>query len=476
MFRKYDIRSTDLNEDHAISIGWAIASFFGKTSYYKENTVGYINNLPTIIVARDIRHNSESLAGALIQGLRRNANVIDIGITTTPAMYFAVQELQATAGVIVTASHNPKEYNGFKIRRYNHPIGPAELSAIKNLTFSASSDFVIKQKPLGELSKYDINKMYAFELSQRFKHLENNQSVVVVDGANSVGGKLFCMVLDALKIKYYKINCEYDPNFSCHPPDPSKRENLQQLQDEVMATNADIGFSFDGDADRLGVVDKFYNTVIEDELIWLVACANLNKYSIGIEKLIQQLNSNSCKEPNNSIVLDIKTSDFLWNTIKRKLNSKVYIYKTGYPNIQRKMIETNAYMGAELSGHFAFSSWGGHDDAFYAALSILTIEPMYTKILSKYPQTYKIDELRIHVPQKHINEIIKLIYRKYRSIPKITIDGRRFYDNKNGWWLLVRKSNTEPVISIRAEAKTQYKLDAIVGTVVDVINAFLDRN
>ena len=140
------------------------------------------------------------------------------------------------------------------------------------------------------------------------------------------------------------------------------------------------------------------------------------------------------------------------------------------------MKETKAMVGAELSGHFAFANWGGHDDPFYAALSLISILPVIDKAISRYPQTYKIDELRIHIPQKEINNVLALIYKKYMKVQCIRIDGRRFYDHENGWWLLIRKSNTEPVISIRAEAKTQYKLDAIVGTVVDLINNYLDKN
>ena len=431
VFREYDIRGVvdkDLNEELVFTLGRAIGTYAAR------------HKIKTMTVGRDCRLSSEAYANFLIQGLNHSGiDTIDIGLCATPMLYFSIRQLNTGGGVMITGSHNPPEFNGFKIcigpdTIYGHEI--QELRKImENGEYSTGSSSTRQQ---------DVASVYENYI---YDHAKITRKIkVVIDGGNGVGGYFALPLLQRFGCEVIPINCEPDGRFPHHFPDPTVEENLAQLIKLVGKEKANLGIAFDGDADRLGVISD------KGEIIW------------G-DKLLLLFSRYILKEkPNSTIIGEVKCSQVLFDDIK-KHSGRAIMWKAGHSLIKAKMKEEKAVLGGEMSGHFFFADrYFGYDDAIYAAIRLLEIlskagEKIST-LLSDIPQTYATPEIRIDCADNKKAEVVEKIKRHFQNRPGIVdIDGVRI-PFKDGW-ALVRSSNTQPVIVMRFEASSAKSLQRI---------------
>ena len=352
-FGKNDIRGK-VGEDLCPELFELIGKAFSTYVYKKENT---INNL-WVSVSQDARLHSPELTEALVKGLRScGLNVLDLGLCPTPLGYFSeYANLNLIGALIVTASHNPAEYNGIKITYRQVGLNEAEIVQLKDITFAG--DFVKSEKQ-GDYKKYDIVSDYIDTVGKPF--IGKGKGVkVVVDSGNATGGvvapdlyrKMGCEVID--------IFTEPDGHFPNHHPDPSKEKNLKSLKEKILETGADFGIAFDGDSDRIGVVDNNAYAMPGDQLLLIYALDILEKTKI-----------NSTPKP--VFVSEVKCSQVLYDTIDQN-GGRSIMWKTGHAYIKGKMKEENAVLSGEMSGHMFFKDrYYGYDDAVYAGCRIIEI-------------------------------------------------------------------------------------------------------
>lgn len=434
IFRSYDIRGivgSTLTPDIATQIGQAIGS------------EAEARGQSTVVVARDGRLSGPSLQNALIQGLlAAGRDVIDVGMVPTPVLYFATYYLKTGSGVMITGSHNPADYNGFKIMLGGDTLFGDAIQALK--TRIETGNLITDRT--GTLHTSDIHHAYIkritkdVQLARTFK--------VVVDCGNGVAGVIAPHLLRALGCEVIELYCDVDGHFPNHHPDPSEPKNLEALIRTVKAKGADLGLAFDGDADRLGVVD------VNGKIIW--PDRQMILYAKDILK----------RQPGAKIIFDVKCSRHLDNAIKQHGGEPI-MWKTGHSFIKSKIKETDAALGGEMSGHIFFKErWYGFDDALYAAarlLEILSHETRSpTKVFASLPDAVNTPELKLELEKfgQHYELMDKI--RASFQLPDAeicTIDGIRA-DFKDGWGL-VRPSNTTPCLVIRFEANTQVALEKI---------------
>lgn len=427
IFREYDLRGiypTEIDANDAYTIGRS----FG--TYIKQ-----FNETKTII-GHDNRHSSPELSEALIKGIRESGmNVIDLGLVTTPMYYAAKKIYNINTGIMVTASHNPKEYNGFKI----------SFSSIGNAYGKLITDFRDFTNKLefdegnGTYEKRDIKEQY---LEQIKNSINLNKNIkVVVDCGNGTGSIIIKDVLDKLGIEYYPLYCESDGDFPNHHPDPSVPKNQIDLANKVKELGYDFGFGVDGDADRVGVVDEKGNILTSD--IYMII-------------MYRYLNKNL---KNRKALFDVKCSRSLVDELK-KLDIEPVMYRTGASYTNMKMQEGDFDFGGEFSGHLFFrDKYPGFDDGIYAGLRMLEILSNTDKKLSQLYENintyYSTEELRAKVTDENKFEIVNKIkeYCKEKNYEIVDIDGVRveFVDG----WALVRASNTGPNLTLRFEATTE---------------------
>lgn len=416
IFKAYDIRGIygeGLNEDIAYKIGRAFATYIGKK----------------IVVARDNRLSSESLFKALTRGINdQGSDVYDIGLSTSPMFYFAVSNLDCNGGVIITASHNPSEYNGFKMVRSDAmPLsGEDGINKIKKLV--EQNNFVSAEK--GTIYKKDIISDYINSFERKKYNLK-----VVVDTANSVSGLIVGEMLSGVQL--FHINSELDGSFPNHEPDPLKEENVKDLKAKVLEYGADVGISFDGDGDRVFFIDENGEIITSDLIIALIA-KNINK----------------------KILYDLRCSNVVKETAKEAV-----MYRVGHSFIKQKMKDDDIFFGGEYSGHYYLKQGLSYYESPYFVIYKL-FEVMQDKKLSElinpFKKYYHSGELNFKVEDKQL--IIKEIEKKY-SQGKITkIDGVRI--DFDDWWFLLRGSNTEPILRLIVEAKTKELLDTKIKEIV----------
>ena len=432
IFRAYDIRGiayTDLSKDVVINIGRAIARKVKK------------NNQNQLIIGRDGRNSSPDMASFLKSGIsQEGCNIIDLGIVPTPALYFATYKLESNCAIMITGSHNPSNYNGFKIVINNKALSAEEIQEIK---YSILDEYRTPVK----LQNIEENQIQI--LDQYLKSIVNNIHLkkplnIVIDCGNGAASVIAKEVFEKLGCNVKPLFCELDGNFPNHHPDPSKEENMKDLVSEVKRTSADLGLAFDGDADRLGVVSSSGEIISADRLMILFS-QDVLRVSKG-----------------GNIVFDVKCSKLLPQAIREKGGNPV-ISKTGHSFIKKKIQEVNALLGGEMSGHIFFNDrWPGFDDGIYAGARLLEIISQFNEDpLQTIPKLFATPEINIEVTDSNKFQIVEKFKSnfKIKKTEIITIDGIRV-EFKNGWGLL-RASNTSAILVLRFEADSKNALNEI---------------
>ena len=435
IFREYDIRGIaeeDFDADFASALGGALGTRARRA--HPEKT-------PTLTVGRDCRATSDTYAEAVIAGiLSTGANVVDIGMVPTPLLYFSLFELDVDGGVEITASHNPSEFNGFKICQGREAI---HGDAIYRLRAEVQAgDFAHGE---GSSRKLDILPAYIEFCKKEIGQLARPLKVVV-DAGNAAAGPAAPQVLRALGCEVVPLYCEPDGRFPNHHPDPTVAENLVDLQATVARDQADLGVALDGDGDRIGVV------AANGQIIW------------GDELLVIFAREILARKPGSVIISEVKCSRRLYDEIER-LGGQGVMWKAGHSLIKAKMKETDAAIGGEMSGHMFFADrFFGYDDALYAAARLLEIlassDGDVLDLLAGLPPSFTTPEIRVDCDDDlkfAVAEKTKEYLRNEREINDI--DGVRA-DFGDGWGL-VRASNTQPALVLRFEAQNEARLAEI---------------
>jgi phosphomannomutase/phosphoglucomutase len=434
IFREYDIRGIagrDLTEDVAAAVGGAYAAFLEEKGVRGAISVG-----------RDNRPSGVGLHKALIGGLLESGvDVVDIGVVPTPLAYWSQHKLDVVGGIQITGSHNPPEYNGFKLGLQTNSIYGPDIQRIFDL--AAGGKF---PRGRGKLPSQDVIDGYVDDIATRCGTL-SRQLKVILDCGNGAGALVVPKLFARLGIKPRCLFCESDGTFPNHHPDPTVPKNLEQLITAVKADRADIGIAFDGDADRIGVIDNEGDIIWGDYLLIIYARDAIARTGKG-----------------QSIVFDVKASQALPEAISRAGGVPV-MWKTGHSLVEKKIHDTRAPVGGEMSGHMFFSEgFYGFDDALYGAARLLKIVADSGKsvreLLADVPRFFSTPEIRVDCPDEIkfgiVDEAIKYFSAKYDVI---TVDGVRVLFGDG--WGLIRASNTQPVIVMRFEAKSQGRLAAI---------------
>lgn len=432
IFRAYDIRGIvdeTLTEQGVFSIGRAVAT--------EALSVGQ----KTIAIARDGRLHSPRLSESLAKGIQSTGcHVVDVGQVPTPVLYFATHQLDTQSGVMITGSHNPANYNGLKIVIAGNTLsGDAIQNLYKRIERDDFEDGEGSYQQQMMLPEYIGAITTDVRLDRMIK--------VVVDCGNGVAGEVAPMLLSTLGCEVVPLYCDIDGNFPNHHPDPSKPENLQELIDKVREEEAELGLAFDGDGDRLGVVDSSGNVIWPDRQMMLYAMDVLSR------------------QAGADIIYDVKCTRNLAKVIAEH-GGKPIMSKTGHSLIKAKMKETNAELAGEMSGHIFFKErWYGFDDALYTAarlLEIVTAEfRSTTEIFAELPDSVSTPEINISLQEGENFSFVEDLQSKssFEDAKIITIDGIRV-EFKNGWGL-VRASNTTPSLVLRFEADDVAALEQI---------------
>ena len=430
IFRANDIRGIayeDLTEEVVQSLGKALGS------------EAIDRNVQEFIVGRDARLSSPQIFDWLSSGIiSTGCNVIDIGIVTSPMFYHSTYELNSSSGVVITGSHNPGNYNGFKIVFNNHSTTSEEILHVKQRILEENF-----RKGKGISKKEDIKETYISRILGSIK-LNKNLSISI-DCGNGAAGVVAKEVYERLGCNVIELYGEPDGAFPNHHPDPSKLENMEDLIKNVKDNDSLVGLAFDGDADRLGVISPKGEMIFPDRQMIMFS-----------RQVIQS-------SPNANIVFDVKCSKLLSDEIE-KLKGKPLICKTGHTFIKQKIRETNALLGGEMSGHIFFNDrWPGFDDGIYAGARMLEIianseqEDSFLTV----PNMLSTPEINIPAADEEKFQIVKTFIENsnFNDAKIVSIDGIRVEFEK-GWGLL-RPSNTSPCLVLRFEAETNDDLNKI---------------
>lgn len=432
IFKAYDIRGivdVALTPETVELIGLAIGS------------EARTRKLDTIAIGRDGRLSGLVLAQALADGIRKSGvDVIDVGLVATPMLYFAAHELCDYSGVMVTGSHNPPEYNGFKMVLGGETLAAEAIQALRYRI--ERRDFTIGQ---GDYRQQEMGERYLQRITSDVKLARPIK--LVVDCGNGVAGAFAPSLYRRLGCEVTELFCEVDGTFPNHHPDPSVPENLRDLIHEIKTTNADIGFAFDGDGDRLGVVTRDGRIIYADRQLMLFSADVLSR------------------NPGGQIIFDVKCTRNLAPWIERH-GGRPVMWKTGHSFIKAKLKETGALLAGEMSGHIFFKErWYGFDDGLYAGarlLELLSRETDFDKIFNALPDSLNTPELQIKLTEGENHTLIARLQREAHfpdADRVITIDGLRVeYPDGFG---LIRASNTTPVAVLRFEAKDEAALERI---------------
>jgi phosphomannomutase / phosphoglucomutase len=442
IFREYDIRGVvgkDLTSETVQQIGQAIGTYMRRQGG------------KSLVVGRDVRSSSVSFRDILSKAINSTGcDVLDIGMVPTPVSYFALHHLKADGGVMITGSHNPPEFNGFKISSGQHSLYGSKIQELKALI--EAKDFETgsgKIEQTSVMEPYMENICSILNIPRKVK--------VVVDGGNGCFGIVGPQLMKRLGLDPIEIFCEPDGTFPNHHPDPTVEENLTGLIEKVRSENAELGIGFDGDADRIGVVDEKGNILWGDQLLTIFARDILSK------------------NPGATIVGEVKCSQNLYQDIKKHGGVPV-MAPAGHSLIKNKMRETGALLAGEMSGHVCFAdNYFGFDDAVFAAGRILQIVAQsnmkVSEMLADLPKTAYTPEIRINCPDDKKFEIVRELTETFRSqYEVIDIDGVRI-DFDDGW-ALIRASNTQPVIVLRFEANNQARLIELVNIIKEQMDHY----
>jgi phosphomannomutase/phosphoglucomutase len=433
IFREYDIRARvgrDLDEEGVYRVGRALGTYYRK------------HQKRLIAVGRDCRESSPAWQNALVRALGDSGlDLVEVGIVPTPVLYFAVRHLKADGGVIVTASHNPPEYNGFKICCGPHTIFGEDLQELKRLC--QEGEFSSGQ---GSVVSRDVMTAYVDYVSQNIKLRRPLR--VGVDGGHGTAGPVALELLTRLGCEVFPLYCEMDGRFPVHEPDPVVAANLAHLQSLVLKEGLDLGVAYDGDGDRLGVVGPDGQIIWGDQLLVLFARDILRRH------------------PGATIIGEVKCSQRLFDDVARH-GGRALMWKTGHSLIKQKMVEEGALLAGEMSGHLFFADrYFGFDDAIYATGRLLEIlaaagRPL-PQLLEGLPDLVATPEIRRECPEEAKFQVVERLKARLRGrMDFIDLDGVRLKTPEG--WGLVRASNTQPVLVLRFEAVSEAKLKELQG-------------
>jgi phosphomannomutase len=440
-FKAYDIRGivpSALNIDFARGLGRA----FG--------TIALREGQRSVAVGRDGRLSGPELSAALVQGLQEaGIKVIDTGCVTTPLLYFAANTL-CESGIQVTGSHNPKDYNGFKMVMGGRAIYGDEIQALRQMMESETWTL----QAGGSVRNVNVEAPYQARIASDI-HLKRPMKIVV-DSGNGIAGATAPAIFRAIGCEVTELYSEVDGNFPNHHPDPSKLENLEDLKKALRETDAELGFAFDGDGDRLGVVTKDGQVIYPDRQMMLFARDVLSRV------------------PGSPIMFDVKCTQRLAPAI-RAAGGLAVMYKTGHSLIKARMKELKSPLGGEMSGHIFFKErWFGFDDGTYAGcrlLEILSASPDSNRVLNGLPTSFSTPELNVPCAEGEPHAVVaKLQAAKFAAPAEVsTIDGLRV-DWPDGFGL-IRASNTTPVIVLRFEGQTPEALHRIEQEMMQLLRS-----
>ena len=442
IFRGYDIRGvypTEIDENAAYTIGLGFGSHIKNIGKKK------------CIVGHDNRLSSESLYIALITGIRETGiDVVSIGLCTTPMYYYACIKLNICSGVMVTASHNPKNDNGFKFAFEDGNCKGQEIQDF--LAFIRKGEFC---KGKGQLFKYDITNDY-IELYKSNLNFGSRRVKAVIDPGNGTTGIIARKIYELFPIDLVFINEESNGNFPNHHPDPCVESNLEQLKAKVKEVKADIGISFDGDGDRLGIVSQ-KGTFIPTDIYMIIIVRDI------IDKV-----------PKKEFLCDVKCSKTFTDAVEAA-GGKAITYRTGNSYTKAAVRDMNLPFGGELSGHVYFRDrWPGFDSGLYAGLRLLEILSHTNKnvhqLLNDLNDYYSTEEIKFKTTDDKKFEIVKKVeeYAKSKGYNYLTIDGVKVLFDDG--WALVRASNTGPNLTARFEASTEKRLEELQNEFIGIIN------
>ncbi len=442
IFREYDIRGIagkDMDETDVFNIGRAVGT------YLRRHGRTHLN------VGRDCRLSSEAYARKVIEGLiSTGCDVTEIGVCPTPVFYFSIQHLKKEGGVMVTASHNPPEYNGFKLCIGLDSIHGQEIQKIRELI--EKQDFI---QGKGNLSSASVISAYHDFVTNNVKI--SKPLKVGVDAGNGTAGVVAVPILKALGCEVHDLYCDMDGRFPNHEADPTVAKNMQDLIRLVREKKLDIGIGYDGDGDRIGVVDENGHIIFGDKLMIIFAREILSR------------------KPGATFISEVKCSKVMYDDIE-KHGGRAIMWQTGHSRIKQKMKLEHAELAAEMSGHIFFADrYFGYDDATYASCRLLEIlsstGKKISELIADVPQTYSTPEIRFDCPDDKKFAIVEKVTEYFRNRYKvIDIDGVRVLFSDG--WGLVRASNTQPALVLRFEAESEQRLAEIKHLIESVLEKF----
>ncbi len=445
VFRAYDIRGVvdeDFDAEWVETLGKACGTYFLARGYTRA------------VVGRDCRHSSPEYQTRMIKGLMSTGvDVTYLDMVATPLFYFAIKYLEFEAGVMITASHNPPEFNGFKVWAGENTIHTDEIkkiySTMREQNFPASTAMA---------SHVDIASEYLEYILSR--HKLENKIKVVVDGGNGSAGEVCAKLLGQAGAEVIPLYCEPDGDFPNHHPDPTVSEYISDLKNTVVKENAHFGIGLDGDGDRLGIVDENGNLIFGDKLLAIFSRQML------------------AENPGAAIIGEVKCSHLLFQDIEKHGGHPI-MWKTGHSLIKAKMKEVGAMLAGEMSGHMFFADrYFGFDDALYAALRLCEIvarQPQYplSSYLNDWPRTSNTPEIRVECPEEIKFQVVEKAQAYFREHYDITdVDGVRITFSDG--WGLIRASNTQPVLVLRFEAESEKRLKEIRSLVEEPLKQWIN--
>ncbi len=439
ILREYDVRGIvgdTLNTSDARALGHS----FGTVVKRKGGT--------NIAVGYDGRLSSPELAAHVIEGVRAaGVDVVSVGLGPTPMLYYAVKELHTSAGIMITGSHNPAEYNGFKMLHYSGPVYGEAIAEMGEISASGNHEH-----GEGKLEEVDLRDRYVQRLLKDYTG--DKPLHIAWDNGNGAAGDVLTRLLMTMPGTHEVVYADIDGNFPNHHPDPTVEKNLADLKKLVLDNKCDLGIAFDGDADRIGAVDGKGRVVWGDQLLAIYASEVLETH------------------PGATIIGEVKSSQVLYDQIA-KLGGKPLMWKTGHSLIKAKMAETGSPLAGEMSGHIFFGDkWYGFDDGLYCAVRLISLlsrsGETLADMLDRMPKVFNTPETRFEVDESRKFAVIDEVKARLAAIGGLDItdiDGVRV-KTADGWWL-VRASNTQNVLVARAEASDETKLEHLKGQIKD---------
>lgn len=459
IFREYDIRGIvgkDLTREISMLLGKAFGVFLKRSN----------KKAGRISVGRDVRLSSEELAGGFIEGVvSTGLDVIDIGLCPTPLQYFSIFHLELDGGVMITGSHNPPEYNGFKISIGKETIHGESIGELKEMLLHEKWG---PEKETGNVETFDVISAYREFMADKFSYLADAKYrtiKIVVDAGNGTAGPIVPELLESIGCEVIPLYCEPDGTFPNHHPDPTVVEYIRDLIRTTQDEGADFGVGYDGDADRIGLVRPSGDIVWGDQLMIILSRDVLKK------------------NPGAKVIGDVKCSQAMFDDIKNHGGNPI-MWKTGHSLVKQKMKEERALIAGEFSGHiFIADDYFGYDDAIYTTLRLVEILKRSGKglneLLSDIPSLHFTPEIRIDCPDERKRAVVNGVVRRFKEYCKDErnqygikntndIDGVRIVFDKG--WGLIRPSNTQPVVVMRVEAEDEESLISYKEIIENEIN------